>query len=176
MCDDGYICDFYGENPDGRVSSFDNIGYSVLNCFVSITLDWATLMFQVMDSFGSPYIWPFFYLLTFLVAFFALNLVLAVVCNAFDEEAQKQFPPGVNELVLRPEPRVPPDEFKKLTGRLMDKKLTSMKNEMSEEDMENRRKLAKMNQNSAVERKLRRTRSRSKIGLKFVDNALDAEE
>jgi voltage-dependent calcium channel L type alpha-1D len=91
-CPDDYLCDFYGENPDGRVSSFDNIGYSVLNCFVSITLDWATLMFQVMDSFGSPYIWPFFYLLTFLVAFFALNLVLAVVCNAFDEEAQKQFP------------------------------------------------------------------------------------
>lgn len=169
MCDDGYICDYYGENPDGKVSSFDNIGYAVLNCFVSITLDWTTLMQQIMDSYGSPYIWPFFYLLTFLVAFFALNLVLAVVCNAFDEEAQKQFPPGVDELVLRPEANVPPDAFKKLCQRLTDKKLTKVSDD--DEDAEKTKKRMKNIQNSAMERKIRRTRSRSKIGIKFVDKS-----
>ena len=81
MCDDGMFCDDYGPNPDGQVSSFDDIGHAVLNCYVSITLDWANLMFQLQDSYGSLYLWPYFYLLLFTIAFVILNLVVAVVCN-----------------------------------------------------------------------------------------------
>jgi len=169
-CPPGQICDMYGYNPDGRMSSFDNIQQSVVNCFVSITLDWATLMFQVKDSYGSTYIWPFFYLLTFLVAFFALNLVLAVVCNAFDEEAAKQYPPGVDELVLRPEPRVPTDEFNKLCTRLKQQKMVTSSDE-EDGKLEN-----KNQQRGDIRKAVKRSRSRSRMGLKFLNKKTEQDD
>ena len=60
------------------MSSFDNVGYGLLQTFVIITLDWAQCFIWVNETFPNPEVsWIYFVLLTFIVSFFTLNLIIA---------------------------------------------------------------------------------------------------
>jgi voltage-dependent calcium channel L type alpha-1D len=68
------------------ITTFDNIGVSMLTIFQSITLEgWSDLMYMMMDS-GSPAIAAiFFILLVFFGAFFLLNVILVVIISNYSD-------------------------------------------------------------------------------------------
>ena len=61
------------------MTSFDNILYALLAVFQSVTLEgWAQIMVMVQKGF-SRYVFLYFVPLTFIGAYFFLNLTLAVL-------------------------------------------------------------------------------------------------
>eukprot|EP01084_Bolivina_argentea_P250659 420079_1 len=77
-------------NPNGGVTNFDNIGYAILNVFVTISLEgWAAIQYKLEDT-GKSLAWLYFIPLTFIVGFFAANLCLAVIESVYGEEMEKK--------------------------------------------------------------------------------------
>jgi len=75
-----------GQNPEYGLTSFDNIGASFLNVFIVVTMEgWVDIMYKLVDT-TSPYVWPYFYSLIVLVAFFSLNLCLAIIEDVYSEQ------------------------------------------------------------------------------------------
>ena len=68
-----------------EVNSWDNFHMALLNIFWVISLEqWVNSMYMLQDAYH-PQVWIFFYVVTALVAFFALNLCLAVIEEALEE-------------------------------------------------------------------------------------------
>ncbi|XP_030642508.1 sodium channel, voltage-gated, type I-like, alpha [Chanos chanos] len=87
-CPDGYVCLRVGKNPDYGHTSFDNFGYAFLSLFRLMTQDyWERLYQQTLRAAGKPYM-LFFVLVIFLGSFYLINLILAVVAMAYDEQNQ----------------------------------------------------------------------------------------
>jgi hypothetical protein len=85
-CPDGYFCGKTNQNPDYGVTNFDNIGYSILVVFQSVTLEgWSVIMNMVQKAFNIIAL-AFFIPLVFIGAFFLLNLTLVVIHSKFSEE------------------------------------------------------------------------------------------
>lgn len=77
-------------NPNSMVTSFDNVGSALINVFVTITLEgWANIHYKLRDA-GSPLYWLYFYLLTFIVGFFAANLCLAIIESVYSAKMASQ--------------------------------------------------------------------------------------
>lgn len=86
-CPDGYFCGKTNENPDYGVTNFDNIFYSLLIVFQSVTLEgWSVIMVYVQKTFNYVMSLFFFIPLVFIGAFFLLNLTLVVIKSKFTEE------------------------------------------------------------------------------------------
>ena len=63
--------------------SFDNVGIGFLTVLTCTSLEgWVDIMYQYMDSYG-PIITVYFVVMISLLAFFVLNLVIAVIYEAF---------------------------------------------------------------------------------------------
>ncbi|EUB57745.1 Voltage-dependent L-type calcium channel subunit alpha-1D [Echinococcus granulosus] len=80
VCPAGYVCKGYWEGPNYGITSFDNIGYSMLTVFQCITMEgWTDIMSSTDFAFGNRF--NFYYFLTLIVvgSFFMLNLVLGVL-------------------------------------------------------------------------------------------------
>ncbi|XP_032424468.1 sodium channel, voltage-gated, type I-like, alpha isoform X2 [Xiphophorus hellerii] len=88
QCPEGYICLKAGRNPDYGYTSFDNFGWAFLSLFRLMTQDyWEYLYQQTLRAAGKPYM-IFFVLVIFLGSFYLINLILAVVAMAYEEQCQ----------------------------------------------------------------------------------------
>ncbi|KAJ8282365.1 hypothetical protein COCON_G00048840 [Conger conger] len=87
-CPEGYLCIKAGRNPDYGYTSFDTFGWAFLSLFRLMTQDyWENLYQQTLRAAGKPYM-IFFVLVIFLGSFYLVNLILAVVAMAYDEQNQ----------------------------------------------------------------------------------------
>ena len=85
-CKPGFFCGKTNENPNFGVTNFDNILYSLLVVFQSVTLEgWSVIMVDVQKAFNILSL-LFFIPLVFIGAFFLLNLTLVVIKSKFTEE------------------------------------------------------------------------------------------
>ncbi|XP_043857801.1 sodium channel protein type 10 subunit alpha-like [Dromiciops gliroides] len=85
-CPKGYFCQKIGGNPDFNYTSFDNFGWSFLSLFRLMTQDyWERLYQQTLRASGKIYM-LFFVLVIFLGSFYLVNLILAVVTMAYEEQ------------------------------------------------------------------------------------------
>ncbi|XP_034041830.1 sodium channel, voltage-gated, type I-like, alpha isoform X1 [Thalassophryne amazonica] len=88
QCPEGYSCVRVGRNPDYGYTSFDTFGWAFLALFRLMTQDyWENLYQQTLRAAGKPYM-IFFVLVIFLGSFYLVNLILAVVAMAYDEQSQ----------------------------------------------------------------------------------------
>ncbi|XP_035995292.1 sodium channel, voltage-gated, type I-like, alpha isoform X2 [Fundulus heteroclitus] len=87
-CPEKYICLKGGDNPDYGYTSFDNFGWAFLSLFRLMTQDyWERLYQQTLRAAGKPHM-VFFVLVIFLGSFYLVNLILAVVAMAYEEQCQ----------------------------------------------------------------------------------------
>ncbi|XP_055360961.1 sodium channel, voltage-gated, type I-like, alpha [Betta splendens] len=88
QCPEGYRCVVLGRNPDYGYTSFDSFGWAFLSLFRLMTQDcWEVLYQQTLRASGKPYM-IFFVLVIFLGSFYLINLILAVVAMAYEEQSQ----------------------------------------------------------------------------------------
>ncbi|XP_044073556.1 sodium channel, voltage-gated, type I-like, alpha isoform X2 [Siniperca chuatsi] len=88
QCPEGFICLRVGRNPDYDYTSFDSFGWAFLSLFRLMTQDyWENLYQQTLRAAGKPYM-IFFVLVIFLGSFYLINLILAVVAMAYEEQSQ----------------------------------------------------------------------------------------
>ncbi|XP_012311074.2 sodium channel protein type 10 subunit alpha isoform X3 [Aotus nancymaae] len=87
-CPDGYICLKTYDNPDFNYTSFDSFAWAFLSLFRLMTQDsWERLYQQTLRASGKIYM-VFFVLVIFLGSFYLVNLILAVVTMAYEEQNQ----------------------------------------------------------------------------------------
>ncbi|KAM4604673.1 sodium channel protein type 3 subunit alpha-like [Polymixia lowei] len=87
-CPDGFDCLRVGRNPNYGYTSFDSFGWAFLALFRLMTQDyWEKLFHQTLRSAGKTYM-VFFVLVIFLGSFYLVNLILAVVAMAYEEQNQ----------------------------------------------------------------------------------------
>eukprot|EP00484_Ammonia_sp_Unknown_P007624 CAMPEP_0197073220 /NCGR_PEP_ID=MMETSP1384-20130603/210494_1 /TAXON_ID=29189 /ORGANISM="Ammonia sp." /LENGTH=1825 /DNA_ID=CAMNT_0042512053 /DNA_START=142 /DNA_END=5619 /DNA_ORIENTATION=+ len=78
-----YECTDGNENPLAGMQNFDNIFYALLQVFQAVTLqDWSGQCYNLARGHGYTTA-LFFVPLTFLVSFFAINLILAVIVDTY---------------------------------------------------------------------------------------------
>uniref|UniRef100_A0A8C7IJ48 Sodium channel protein n=1 Tax=Oncorhynchus kisutch TaxID=8019 RepID=A0A8C7IJ48_ONCKI len=88
LCPEGFWCVKAGRNPDFGYTSFDTFSWAFLSLFRLMTQDyWENLYQQTLRAAGKPYM-IFFVLVIFLGSFYLINLILAVVAMAYDEQNQ----------------------------------------------------------------------------------------
>uniref|UniRef100_A0AAQ5XVT6 Sodium channel protein n=1 Tax=Amphiprion ocellaris TaxID=80972 RepID=A0AAQ5XVT6_AMPOC len=88
LCPEGFTCIKAGRNPDYGYTSFDTFSWAFLSLFRLMTQDfWENLYQQTLRAAGKPYM-IFFVLVIFLGSFYLVNLILAVVAMAYDEQNQ----------------------------------------------------------------------------------------
>ncbi|XP_053120686.1 sodium channel protein type 5 subunit alpha-like [Hemicordylus capensis] len=85
-CPAQYVCLKVGGNPDYGFTSFDTFGWAFLSLFRLMTQDyWERLYQQTLRASGKIYM-MFFMLVIFLGSFYLVNLILAVVTLAYEEQ------------------------------------------------------------------------------------------
>uniref|UniRef100_A0A8C1P409 Sodium channel protein n=1 Tax=Cyprinus carpio TaxID=7962 RepID=A0A8C1P409_CYPCA len=88
QCPEGYVCIKVSPNPDYGYTSFDSFGWAFLALFRLMTQDyWENLYQQTLRAAGKTYM-IFFVLVIFLGSFYLVNLILAVVAMAYEEQNQ----------------------------------------------------------------------------------------
>ncbi|XP_077303682.1 sodium channel protein type 2 subunit alpha-like isoform X1 [Lithobates pipiens] len=88
QCPEGYTCVKVGRNPDYGYTSFDTFGWAFLSLFRLMTQDcWENLYMKTLRADGKTYM-IFFVLVIFLGSFYLVNLILAVVAMAYEEQNQ----------------------------------------------------------------------------------------
>ncbi|XP_040821410.1 sodium channel protein type 10 subunit alpha isoform X2 [Ochotona curzoniae] len=87
-CPVGSICLKTSQNPDFDYTSFDSFAWAFLSLFRLMTQDsWERLYQQTLRASGKFYM-IFFVLVIFLGSFYLVNLILAVVTMAYEEQNQ----------------------------------------------------------------------------------------
>ncbi|XP_055941940.1 sodium channel protein 60E-like [Argiope bruennichi] len=87
-CPEGYTClPGIGENPNYGYTNFDSYGWSILTTFQLITLDFWEDVYNKINATTGPTSVFFFMLVVFFGSFYLINLTLAVVAIAYEEEA-----------------------------------------------------------------------------------------
>uniref|UniRef100_A0A5F9DD46 Sodium channel protein n=1 Tax=Oryctolagus cuniculus TaxID=9986 RepID=A0A5F9DD46_RABIT len=88
QCPEGYYCVKAGRNPDYGYTSFDTFSWAFLALFRLMTQDyWENLYQQTLRAAGKTYM-IFFVVVIFLGSFYLINLILAVVAMAYEEQNQ----------------------------------------------------------------------------------------
>uniref|UniRef100_A0AAY4CAI4 Sodium channel protein n=1 Tax=Denticeps clupeoides TaxID=299321 RepID=A0AAY4CAI4_9TELE len=87
-CPEGYVCMKAGKNPNYGYTSFDSFGWAFLALFRLMTQDfWENLYQLTLRAAGKTYM-IFFVLVIFVGSFYLVNLILAVVAMAYEEQNQ----------------------------------------------------------------------------------------
>ncbi|XP_014646160.1 PREDICTED: sodium channel protein type 10 subunit alpha isoform X2 [Ceratotherium simum simum] len=87
-CPKGYFCLKTSDNPDFNYTSFDSFAWAFLSLFRLMTQDsWERLYQQTLRASGKIYM-VFFVIVIFLGSFYLVNLILAVVTMAYEEQNQ----------------------------------------------------------------------------------------
>ncbi|KAJ7984610.1 hypothetical protein DPEC_G00356560 [Dallia pectoralis] len=85
-CPEGYTCMKAGRNPNYGYTSYDSFGWAFLALFRLMTQDYWENLFQLtLRAAGKTYM-LFFVLVIFLGSFYLINLILAVVAMAYNEQ------------------------------------------------------------------------------------------
>uniref|UniRef100_A0A8C7G179 Sodium channel protein n=1 Tax=Oncorhynchus kisutch TaxID=8019 RepID=A0A8C7G179_ONCKI len=85
-CPEGFTCIKAGRNPNYGYTSYDSFGWAFLSLFRLMTQDYWENLFQLtLRAAGKTYM-IFFVLVIFLGSFYLINLILAVVAMAYDEQ------------------------------------------------------------------------------------------
>ncbi|XP_048026199.1 LOW QUALITY PROTEIN: sodium channel protein type 4 subunit alpha A [Megalobrama amblycephala] len=85
-CPEGYTCMKAGRNPNYGYTSYDTFGWAFLTLFRVMTQDYWENLFQLtLRAAGKTYM-LFFVVVIFLGSFYLINLILAVVAMAYDEQ------------------------------------------------------------------------------------------
>ncbi|XP_073503118.1 sodium channel protein type 2 subunit alpha-like isoform X1 [Phyllobates terribilis] len=88
QCPEGYVCIKIGRNPNYGYTSFDTFSWAFLSLFRLMTQDyWENLYQLTLRAAGKTYM-IFFVLVIFLGSFYLVNLILAVVAMAYEEQNQ----------------------------------------------------------------------------------------
>ncbi|XP_053554365.1 sodium channel protein type 2 subunit alpha-like [Bombina bombina] len=88
QCPKGYVCLKIGRNPNYGYTSFDTFSWAFLSLFRLMTQDyWENLYQLTLRAAGKTYM-IFFVLVIFLGSFYLINLILAVVAMAYEEQNQ----------------------------------------------------------------------------------------
>eukprot|EP00937_MAST-01D_sp_MAST-1D-sp2_P001384 g1384.t1 len=97
QCPNGTVCSMHdagGElhaNPNSGFSSFDNIGTAWIVVFQCLSQEgWSDAMYEMMDVKG-PGVAVFFVVTVLLTSFFAANLALGVIYEAYRAEERAHF-------------------------------------------------------------------------------------
>ncbi|KAM6951086.1 sodium channel protein type 4 subunit alpha A [Aplochiton taeniatus] len=107
-CPEGYTCMKAGRNPNYGYTSYDSFGWAFLALFRLMTQDYWENLFQLtLRAAGKTYM-IFFVLVIFLGSFYLINLILAVVAMAYDEQ---------NEATLR-EAQEKEEKFQRLLEQI----------------------------------------------------------
>ncbi|XP_063043725.1 sodium channel protein type 4 subunit alpha B-like [Engraulis encrasicolus] len=86
VCPDGYTCLKAGDNPNYGYTNYDSFGWAFLALFRLMTQDYWENLFQLtLRAAGKTYM-LFFVVMIFLGSFYLINLILAVVAMAYDEQ------------------------------------------------------------------------------------------
>ncbi|XP_054899986.1 voltage-dependent T-type calcium channel subunit alpha-1H-like [Poeciliopsis prolifica] len=98
------ICRSSGENPNLNSISFDNIGYSWIAVFQSVTLEgWSDIMYYVMDA-KSWWSFVYFIVLTILGSYVIMNTCAVVIASHYSDamkhEPGRRFPGTMSFRVL----------------------------------------------------------------------------
>jgi hypothetical protein len=81
-CQFGYNCTSALPTPNNW-ANFDNVGVAIFSVLQVMTLDdWMVIGADVMNGF-TPFAWFYFFILTVVGSFWAVNLMLAVITDAF---------------------------------------------------------------------------------------------
>ncbi|KAG9476511.1 hypothetical protein GDO78_003188 [Eleutherodactylus coqui] len=87
-CPESFVCVKVGRNPNYGYTSFDTFGWAFLSLFRLMTQDyWENLYQQTLRASGKTYM-IFFVFVIFLGSFYLVNLILAVVAMAYEEQNQ----------------------------------------------------------------------------------------
>lgn len=90
-CPDEYICITKGSNPGYGNISFDNIFFSMLTLFTSITReDWSSRMYDISEVVYPLISHIYFVLLVLIGSFFIVNLNLVIISESFTTQLQKE--------------------------------------------------------------------------------------
>ncbi|KAM9187892.1 sodium channel protein type 11 subunit alpha [Dugong dugon] len=85
-CSEQFKCNHTKYNPDYNYTNFDSFGWSLLAMFRLMTQDsWESLYRQILHATGLFSVF-FFVLVIFLGSFYLINLTLAVVTMAYEEQ------------------------------------------------------------------------------------------
>ena len=85
-CKENYNCLCVGGNPDNGLTSFDDFFAALLTSFRLIALDaWGRLYMLTLHTSGEGYV-SFYVIIVFLGSYYLINLILAVVYMAYEEE------------------------------------------------------------------------------------------
>ncbi|XP_004420015.1 PREDICTED: sodium channel protein type 11 subunit alpha [Ceratotherium simum simum] len=85
-CSEQFECNHTNNNPDNNFTNFDNFGWSFLAMFRLMTQDsWEKLYQQTLRTSGLYSVF-FFVVVIFLGSFYLINLTLAVVTMAYEEQ------------------------------------------------------------------------------------------
>ncbi|KAM9235707.1 sodium channel protein type 2 subunit alpha-like isoform 9-T9 [Leptosomus discolor] len=87
-CPEEFICVKAGRNPNYGYTSFDTFSWAFLSLFRLMTQDyWENLYQLTLRAVGKTYM-IFFVVVIFLGSFYLINLILAVVAMAYEEQNQ----------------------------------------------------------------------------------------
>nr|XP_054492128.1 sodium channel protein type 2 subunit alpha-like isoform X6 [Agelaius phoeniceus] len=87
-CPEEFICVKAGKNPNYGYTSFDTFSWAFLSLFRLMTQDyWENLYQLTLRAAGKSYM-IFFVVVIFLGSFYLINLILAVVAMAYEEQNQ----------------------------------------------------------------------------------------
>ncbi|XP_027767309.1 sodium channel protein type 2 subunit alpha-like [Empidonax traillii] len=87
-CPEQFICVKVGRNPNYGYTSFDTFSWAFLSLFRLMTQDgWENLYQLTLRAAGTAYM-VFFVVVIFLGSFYLINLILAVVAMAYEEQNQ----------------------------------------------------------------------------------------
>uniref|UniRef100_A0AAV2LYI5 Sodium channel protein type 8 subunit alpha n=1 Tax=Knipowitschia caucasica TaxID=637954 RepID=A0AAV2LYI5_KNICA len=96
-CPEGYMCMKAGRNPNYGYTSFDSFGWAFLALFRLMTQDfWENLYMLTLRAAGKTYM-IFFVLVIFVGSFYLVNLILAVVAMAYEEQNQATMEEGLRK-------------------------------------------------------------------------------
>ncbi|XP_043930755.1 sodium channel protein type 2 subunit alpha-like isoform X2 [Protopterus annectens] len=94
QCPSGFMCMKAGRNPNYGYTSFDTFSWAFLSLFRLMTQDyWENLYQLTLRAAGKIYM-IFFVLVIFLGSFYLVNLILAVVAMAYEEQNQATLEEG----------------------------------------------------------------------------------
>eukprot|EP01084_Bolivina_argentea_P166917 289764_1 len=89
-CDNDLICLSIAPNPWNDLISFDNIFYAIFVQFIIITHDgWSTIMYMTQDAVSS-FVWIYFFFISFICSYFALQITLAVLVTQYTYNSEQQ--------------------------------------------------------------------------------------
>uniref|UniRef100_A0A8C3GBW5 Sodium channel protein n=1 Tax=Cyclopterus lumpus TaxID=8103 RepID=A0A8C3GBW5_CYCLU len=155
-CPEGFTCIRAGKNPDYNYTSFDSFGWAFLSLFRLMTQDyWENLYQQTLRAAGKPYM-IFFVLVIFLGSFYLINLILAVVAMAYEEQSQATMKEAVEK----------EEEFQAMLEQLKRQQEDAQSGEASDKvtGPESSSDTSKLSSKSAKDRRNRRRKKKEEEG------------